>query len=319
MTDPKQNELLAHFFARVGKQFGRCLAPGMSCTAEAIRAHSVQNSRVLDLLVRDGHVKAPTQRVDGARGPVISFDDVGRNQATTFSGFCSEHDATIFKPLDNNVFDPTDPEHKFLVAYRAVARELHVLMDAVVKIQGTYLKRVELGIDSGDEPTPAGMTAVDHMIRSYLTYEYKLPFDQALLSKTYHVVSHDVVMLHHDEPTIAVCSLFSIDGMSNADDWVRVALNVLPLNAVDSVAIFSYLPRDADLVRSALHRLLASEGEYQKYLLSKLILNNCENFVVSPAYYDRWNTEKRKAITEYFVGTLFKGKLEVENENFYLF
>lgn len=291
----------------------------MNCSGAAIRAHSVQNSRVLDLLVRDGHVKAPTQRVDGARGPVISFDDIGRNQATTFSGFCSEHDTTIFKPLDNNAFDPTDPEHKFLVAYRAVARELHALMDAVIKIQGTYLKRVELGIDSGDEPTPAGMTAVDHMFRSYLTYEYKLPFDEALLSKRYNAVSHDVVMLHHDEPTVAVCSLFSIDGMSKGDDWVRVALNVLPLNTAESVAIFSYLPRDADLVRSGLHRLMKAEGMYQKYLLSKTILNNCENFVISPAYYDRWSAEKRKSITEYFIETLFEGKLEVENENLYLF
>jgi hypothetical protein len=319
VDDPRRQELQSLFFARFGRQMGRCLVPGMSCTATAIRAHSVQNSRVLDLLVRDGHVKAPKIRIDRVAGPLISFEDVGRNQATTFAGFCSEHDSNIFKAIDNNAFQPTNPEHLFLTAYRAVARELHAQMDGAIKIQAAYNKRVELGIDTGDEPTEAGMVAVEHMMKSYHTYVYKSFFDEALISKKYDAVSHEIVTLRHAEPTIAVCSLLSLDGLYRNDDWIRVALNVLPLNMSESVAAFSYLPRDADLVRSGLNRILTSEGQYQKYLLSKLVLNNCENFVVSPSYYDQWSAEKTKTITNYFVETLVAGKLEVENQNLYLF
>ena len=65
--------------------------------------------------------------------------------------------------------------------------------------------------------------------------------------------------------------------------------------------------------------LLSSESHYQKYLLSKLIINNCENFVVSPAYLDKWSPEKKAAVTEYFTSTLFTGDLERENQNLYLF
>jgi hypothetical protein len=36
-----------------------CLAPGIGCEAEAIRAHSVQNATTIELLQRDGHVVAP--------------------------------------------------------------------------------------------------------------------------------------------------------------------------------------------------------------------------------------------------------------------
>jgi hypothetical protein len=187
--DAKQ-ELLSHFFKQSGWQLNRCLAPGMTCTAEAIRAHSIQNSQVLHLLARDGHVKALTKKIDGNSGPVISFDDVGRNRATTFAGFCSEHDSNIFKALDLNPFNPANPEHLFLIAYRAVARELHAQMDGAAKIQGSYQKRVELGIDSGDGPTPAGMVAVEHMMRSYLTYVYKCSLDEALVSQNYAALSH---------------------------------------------------------------------------------------------------------------------------------
>jgi hypothetical protein len=111
----------------------------------------------------------------------------------------------------------------------------------------------------------------------------------------------------------------SLDGMSRNNDWVRVTLNVLPLGNTESAAVFSYLPRDADLVRSGLDRILSSEGVYQKYLLSKLILNNCENFVVSPAYFDQWSAAKLRAITDYFTETLTAGKLDLEDQNLYLF
>jgi hypothetical protein len=291
----------------------------MTCTAAAIRSHSLQNSRVLDLLVRDGHVKAPSTRIDKQKGPVISFEDVGRNEATTFTGFCSEHDSVIFKPIEIDAFRPTDPEHLFLAAYRAVARELHALLEAASKIQGTYIKRVDLGFDSGDEPGPAGMAAVDQMLRAHRTYLYKCHFDKGLAAKRYDGVLHDVITIGHKGATVAVCSHFSLDGLYRDDDWVRVALNVLPSGENESTVVFSYLSEDAALVRPALSPLLTSDGPYQKYLLSKLILNNCENFVVAPAYYDSWSPEKRKAITDYFIQTLFEGNLDAEDKHLYLF
>jgi hypothetical protein len=206
-----------------------------------------------------------------------------------------------------------------LIAYRAVARELHAVMEGAIKIQSGYMKRVEMGLDTGDAPSPAGMFAVDHMIKAYETFLYKHRFDQVLLSKRYSDVLHDMIKIGHEEPTIAVCSLFSVDGVFRNDDWVRVALNVLPLNGNESIAVFSYLPEDATLVKSSLSLILTSDGFYQKYLLSKLILNNCQNFVVSPAYYEQWSPEKQRSVTDYFVQTLLTGNLEIENEHLYLF
>jgi len=92
----RRNKALAAFFKYQNCSLDRCLFPGMACKAQAIRSHSVQNSRVLDLLVRDGHVKALGKRIDNKAGPVIRFEDVGRNEATTFTGFCAKHDAAAF-------------------------------------------------------------------------------------------------------------------------------------------------------------------------------------------------------------------------------
>jgi hypothetical protein len=315
----QKEQLLHNFFEQNAWHFNRCLAPGMACTSTAIRAHSVQNSRVLDLLVRDGHVKSIVKRVDSKKGPQIFFDDVGRNQASTFAGFCAEHDRQIFGPIDAAAFCSSNPQHLFLVAYRAVARELHTLMEAASRIQSTYLKRIELALDSGNAPEAAGMLAVNHLERAYLTHMYKERFDDLLNSSQCGDLTHDVMKIKHDRATLAVCSLFSIDELNRDGDPVRVALNVLPVDHKESVAVFSYLPEDAPLARSSLSLILASDGFYQKYLLSKLILSHCENFVVSPVLFDTWSSEKHQSIVDYFVATLFEGHLEKENKHLYLF
>ncbi len=273
----------------------------------------------MDLLARDGHVKALGRRANKETGPAIRFEDVGRNQTTTFTGFWPQHDSEIFRAIDNNPFQPTNPEHLFLTAYRAVAKELHSIMEATVRIQAMYQDRVTLGLDSGDEPSPAGMFAVEQMMKSYLTYEYKCHFDQALVTGQYEKVLYDVIYITHEVPTLGVCSLFSIDGVSKDGDWVRTTLNVLPLTEGESVAAFSYLPADVGLARASLGQMLNSTGYQQKYLLSKQILNACENFVVSPAHYDKWSAEKRVAITNYFVQTILTGNLDHEDELLYLF
>jgi hypothetical protein len=315
-----RNEVLHSFFERSKLRVTRCLAPGMNCKNTAIRSHSLQNSRVLDQLVRDGHVKALTKKISSDSGPVIAFEDVGRNDATTFGGFCAMHDSAIFKAIEVDIFRRENPEHLFLISYRALARELNVLMEAAFRIQASYQDRVKLGIDSGDVPTPVGMLAVEYMTKSYSTYEYKCAFDEVMATKQYTKILHDVIQVNHERPHIAVCSLFSIDGLSRGDgDYVRIALNLLPQNTNQSAVIFGYLPQDQELVRPFLNPILTAEEHYQKYLLSKLILNNCENFVVSPVSFDRWSPEKRKAITDYFVKTLLHGDFEAENQHFYLF
>ena len=146
-----------------------------------------------------------------------------------------------------------------------------------------------------------------------------MPFDQALISEDYDKVLYDVIYMTHDAPTLVVCSLFSIDGVSRDGDWVRTTLNVLPLNENESVAVFGYLPSDATLARPSLGLVLNSTGYQQKYLLSKKILNGCQNFVIFPTHYDKWAPDKRAAITEYFVKTLLTGNLDHEDELLYLF
>ena len=159
---PKPEEL-AEFFRTRKIEFGRCLEPTMQCGQPAIRAHSIQNRQTITLLEEDNHVLAWQPRFTQA-GPDIALRRIGRNDASTFAGFCNRHDTDLFRPLDTKPLDGADREQLFLLAYRGITCELHGIMSSVVQIQSLYRARVDRGADSPDSSSPAGRKAVEQML-----------------------------------------------------------------------------------------------------------------------------------------------------------
>jgi hypothetical protein len=281
--------------------FNKCLEPRLACKNTTIRAHSIQNGRVLDLIATNGHVMMLRQifskdRVD------IEFKSVGRNLASTFTGLCNEHDTTLFAPIDTRLFDREDREQLFLLAYRSVCRELHTEIEQIAKFQSAYKSSVELGIDSADDTNPAGQMACMFMNMARQTYLYRADnFDLPLLEANFDTIKHDIIEITHPTPILAVSALFSLDKIRNEDDFVRVVLNVFPVDRNRSFAVFSYTGPDQNKARAALDRVLTSAGTDQKYELSRLILSRIENFLISPAHFDTWSVEKVSRIRDAFL------------------
>jgi hypothetical protein len=310
-------QMLAHFFNGQRWDLNRCFAPGLACTSKAIKSHSIQNSRTLDLLARDGHVKMIVQnpRRDSL---TIDFGDVGRNDASTFSGFCSEHDAKLFLAIDNHPFNSNNPEQLFLLAYRSVARELHACMAGAIRLQQSYQKRIELGIDNGNEPEDAGMLALDRMMASYDTYCYKTRLDDDLLNGNFPSLRHTVFSVQHDRPSFAVSGFFDLFQLNEEGERSRIAVNVFPVSKSETVVALSFTDLDSANAVDYLRDLTTTDGEYQKYLLSKLVLMHCENFVIAPDVLDGWTKERVDEICKFYVETVHFDKA-VESANLYLF
>jgi hypothetical protein len=318
--DPRRLELINTLFQLRGVEFSRCFAPGPKCERPAVRAHSVQNSRCLDLLARDGHVVALTHRLDIEEGLLVQFSNVGRNRATTFAGLCELHDHDLFAPIETRPLELTIQEHLFLLAYRATIFELHATCAAGWLLQTGYQRRVELGLDPKDQPTPAGIYATHRMMVAYETYQYKQAFDQIYASRAFGSLAHDVLILDVPRPTVAASALFDLDNMPNAKgEAVRVCLTVLPLSNPQTAAVLSYLPEDAPLARVHLQRIIGTAGDYQKYELSRALLNYCSNFVVAPDFVDTWTTAKREIIRDYYSRTILRSDLEFEHPDLLLF
>jgi hypothetical protein len=311
--------LLPHYFKLSSVEFARCFAPPGLCTSPAIHAHSLQNARCLDLLASAGHVVALAKRLSADRPPEIDFTSVGRNSATTFAGLCSNHDQSIFAPIEQRPFDPKSAEHLFLAAYRATFREVHAACEAGLLLQGAYKKRVELGLDPGDVESEAGLLATVQLIVAHQTFCYKLALDDAFLRSDFTVLQHDVIEIYGAHPTVGACSLFSIDKVPQASGTTWACLDILPLSDSRTVAVFSFVNSDAPGARSALSRVLLGADFHQRYEMSKRLLNSCENFVISPAHFATWSERKHVTIRGYFLRTLQRDELEFDDEDLYLF
>ena len=248
----------------------------------------------------------------------LVWRDVGRNLATTFEGFCSDHDAALFAPIDTRRFEDTNREQLFLFSYRAVAKELHALMEATARTQTMYQQRIEAGIDKGNEPEAAGLFALEHGRNMDSTYEYKTVLDQALQKHEFEVLSHEIIRLVRQGPTVAASVFFDLDTRRYQDEPPRVALNIFPVSGDETVVIFSFTDADAQPVREYIRDILATSGEYQKYLISRLLLLHAENFVVAPEHFDTWSEEKRATIRDFSFDTIRYGSAK-QSEDLYLF
>jgi hypothetical protein len=319
-STPEDKKLLGEVFRIQNSQFGKCLAPSMQCQNSPVQAHSIQNARVIDFLEDKGHVIAFAPHFSQA-GPDIRFRRIGRNAASTFPGFCRQHDDEIFVSLDKKPFDTADQEQLFLLTYRGVSRELHATMDAVSKIQGMYKVHVDQGIDSADEQSPAGMKAVEQMLFSWTVWKYRNKFyDEPLLARDFTGTVHDVITFQNQRPVLAVSSFISVGDVQFGDaDFPGVAVNVLPVISDTTVAIFSYARPIAGKVRSSLDRILAATGPHQKYELSKLIISRMSNFILTSAHSASWGSEKIERLERAMIENAGRNRDPEEHQDLILF
>jgi len=115
-----------------------CLHPDAgpsTCSGSPIRAHTVQEAG-LRRIAEDGHVYTfhsdPAKAMAALirhKGKIVA-EKIGVNQSSTFTGFCSKHDAEIFAPIEQHPFRVC-AEHTFLLAYRALCREFHAKLAMV--------------------------------------------------------------------------------------------------------------------------------------------------------------------------------------------
>ncbi|MFI8667463.1 hypothetical protein ACIGGE_13615 [Qipengyuania sp. NPDC077410] len=101
------------------KRSGTCVYPG--CTQASIpKSHTLQRNGPLALIAENGHVVAPAIGPDGT----IRVGKVGINLASTFAGFCEEHEQ-IFTDFEE-VGEISQEQHVAKQAFRTVCREIAI-------------------------------------------------------------------------------------------------------------------------------------------------------------------------------------------------
>ncbi|MCR6502506.1 hypothetical protein MUO32_26105 [Shinella sp. CPCC 101442] len=319
MQSRTDGEQKAQFFKSMGLKFNKCLSPEMSCTNAAIRAHSVQKSTALSFIEEHGHVCGLKLKV-GNGEPVCEFEKVGRNNASTFTGFCNAHDTEIFLPVDTKPLDLGDAEQLFLIAYRSITRELHVVMESAVKLQTLHQTHVNLGVVKPNEPTASAAAPVNAMFKSWLVWRYRLMhYDMNLAKGRYREIAHSIFKISGRRAALASSSFFPTDENPHNKKAVRIALNMIPLSVDETAVIFSYPKVHSGPARKHIAPVMMKSGEDQLLALSTLALDTTENFFIRPSHVDSWSDEKKAFIQEAYFSTVKDGAFLKPHANLMLF
>jgi hypothetical protein len=96
---------------------------GKRCKNFAIKSHSLQRRGPLSRIAEDNHVIKVGQELRAAPiGKRSNFEKVGLKKASTFAGFCANHDTEIFKPIEDGDFE-LNIKNALVSAVRALALE----------------------------------------------------------------------------------------------------------------------------------------------------------------------------------------------------
>jgi hypothetical protein len=296
---PEDKSILSELADIVRTDHGRCWAPGLKCGQKPIRAHSVQNSKILERLQNNGAVsKIEIKVLNGETH--IQFENVGRRKATTFRGLCGEHDALLFKKLDLEPLDDLSNDQKVLLTWRAITHEMAEKMAMAYNFQAKYQMRLKNGLVDGNSFDPFGAEAVAWLKVLYDSYNYREEFVTPILdgNQTVKRLIFKEFRISNTGPRIAASSFFTMDEY----EQTHLAINVFPSHN-DTVILFGIARPDVSKVMPILRSLLF-RGKINTVALSSLMLSRLHNFVMPPSVVARWSNEKRLAIEETFSSTI---------------
>jgi hypothetical protein len=316
------NELKNFIFTQTKKGYEKCFWPKSDCNQDSIRAHSIQNGQILERLASNNHVIMFTAKQNLDTGPFIEFKLVGRNQATTFTGLCQQHDTELFLPIDSDIFDIYNEEQKFLIAYRSVLRELHSRIKAAIDTQLLYQKSVELEILDSYSFNKLTFRSTMEIANSYSFYRYKKLLDNMYNNNLYDEIEHDCIHIENRDCPLAVSSLISpTDNMRFIQERLEpkfIIFNVFPQERNITI-LFSYIKSHREHLVPYLNKIKNSSGEYQLYLLSKTIMRYCENFVISPEHFNSFTSSKTDAIKAFYYATATQIDYDCDSQDLMLF
>lgn len=293
-----------------------CLAPpGTKCSGKIISAHTLSASSMLRPLSRNNHVYTPQYDIYGKEKP--GFVLKGIKETSTFFGFCSSHDKSLFSPIEDEDLVCSNKQ-VFLHAFRAVAREQYIKSkqaDNFPKIED-----VKEAYNAKDEKWTYTDRALLFLLGSKKGAEeigrLKKKLDLFYVNSDWKSLKTTIIPLSK-QPTITCNFVYAPDfdfegnmlqDLSDFNREIDYLIVTITPSSKGGYAILSYLEKSSttalDLIVSLINRPNISTA------LLWLAVTYSENIAISPKWFDSLYQRKQDAINRLFYSTIELDKLE---------
>ena len=306
-----------------------CLVPECNTGAPIVKAHSIQQSNILNRIADDGHIYTFRPQVSGNE-----LVRLGVNKASVFTGFCATHDNELFRPVDFDECTRVDVESIEQIArlsLRAIACEHWKKLCA----ERVYSRLHELSVSGKAEELGALLNVGCNDVKGYMDFYAK--YARASLAGTndairrmrrwflsllsqiqrgkYHLSKTCAFQLS-GEPVVAASAGFPVEWdlhgnrvatKKKTEDTPEVALNVIPSDG-GSVVMFLWHRRFDKRLTQFFSELRDLDNEQQRTVLSQLIIMRCENIAIAPRLVESWTENEQAAVVGLFCSTLAYGR-----------
>lgn len=262
-----------------------CLHPKKEeCSENIIKAHSIQNNKILSKISKNGEVIMPIPKPDNLLQLTTKY---GRRRATTFTGFCGYHDQ-MFSPIENRDFNQ-EIKQIFLYMYRAFTVEYHKKMEGV-KQHDEMKKFIN---DSIIDYTQLGFTLAKRDME-----KDKELFDTAILNNEFNVLNYVVYEFDKEIKFAGTGFLTPTDDLNGNkiqnlldpdSKMSNLYFSVFP-EENKSYAIIAALKND-ELLTDYITNLKELTPEEEKNFINYLLIKGTENLVINP---DAWKALSEK-------------------------
>ena len=309
--------------------YKECLAPFAwrhNCSKEISKGHSVSRSGSLKKIASDNQVYslfAPTKRqfesilnASSEKGRDVGLASIytkNIKQASTFKGFCSHHDTSIFEPVENNHMFSGSPQQCFLLGYRALAFELlrKKCVPRLLKLQ----RELEVGKSPLEQLMLRQMSdiffgAVSEGLKDL--EHCKSEHDRFLENREFTKVRAYVIEFENPPPVMCcagVTLLQDFNGVELQDigDFSR-RMDIIGFNSFfggqRGAVVFSWLPQSDSTCVPFIKSLEAIPNDEVTSALLRFMFEHCENVHVNPAWWDSLEENKHNALLARFGDSL---------------
>lgn len=278
------------------------------CTKKIIKAHSVSKSSSLKDISVDGHVLTTFKALsrDQLKSKILP-KRIGINQASTFTGFCSRHDNELFLHIEDKVFEVT-PHNCFLVAYRAIARELFVkerssgTLDLIREMdKGQNLQR-QLAIQKDHKHFSKNNDLTTNDLKHIKTI-----YDTCLETNDFDPINHMVFHLNKTPSVMTsaiVAPSFDFQGnvIQEISDNPNIIPNYLAINVFSSngfgYVVLSWLKEHEKICSKFCESLLKSKSPSDSLIC--FIFSAIENIYMSETWWNGLDDNYRNELVDIF-------------------
>jgi len=307
----KSLELMQPIFQELSRGFEKvCLAEALGgCRGKIIRAHTLQKA-AFQAHARDGHVYEIDPFKAGAEGHWPTR--VGINNATTFTGFCENHDASLFRPIEVTPFD-SQPQQFFMHHYRAVSLAYYTRAYKSKILEKAYtenskrddvgsLKRFEEGIRLNELDTKE-------------IHQHKLFYEKELLAQNWMAVEG------HAWTGTKVPDFFATDFFgprkdlqgkiiqdckrSHALQWMSLTVTA----SDDRALVLLCANRGSPLLSSCINSLRRIPRDRRTMAIVGYIIGQLENFIMLPDWWDSLDDRTKRQFANAYDSRYFPRQL----------